>query len=275
MSRSDLYFTAPLALLRGGSGVLDALESCVSCGIVNAGIGWRKTHGERAFKTLLAGVAAEARSRHLPIDGPPSVRPFFMQAALAGSHILGVQDGACARHAALYQAQLQPRAVYFRMRADWVWNALHTARQTAGVEDPGVRKFKPLTWREFRILAAILSAKVNTYDFTFLGWESIQARACGYHTKALFQAGKDTLPPHCQPLSRRQIRQGLDRLEVLGFFARCRYAKGARGGLMAYSFRHPKRQGLVEAIKEWAAANRSFKQKVDNLRAADRAAFAS
>ncbi len=274
MSRSDPYFTAPLALLRGGTSVLEALDTCLSCGVVNAGIGWRTTHGEQAFQHLLAGATDATRQRGEPVDGPPHVRPYLLQAALVGSHILGVHGRPCARHAEVFQTRVQPRAVYFRLRADWMWNALHTARKDAGMEDPGTREFKPLTWREFRLLAAILSAKVNRHGFVFLGWESLQARACGYHTKALFQAGKATLPPHCQPLSRDMIRTTLDKLEALGFFARCRYAKGARGGLTAYSFRHPERRGLVQAVQKWAATNQSFKDKVSDLRTADLAAFA-
>lgn len=273
MSATDHYFTAPLALLHSGTSALDALERCVSCGIVNAGIGHRRTHGEAAFLSLLSTAAVGALSQGLPLEHPQDVRLYFWQAALAGSHMLGIQGGNCARHAAVYQAQLQPGAVFFRLRADWMWNAIHTARAGQGGPVEGSKNFKPLSWREFRILAAILSSKVNTYGFTFLGWESIQARACGFHNKALFQAGKATLPAHCQPLSRRIIRQELDKLEALGFFARCRYSKGACGGLMAYSLRHPKREGLVDAIKQWAAANHAFQTKATALRAADLAAF--
>ncbi len=273
MSTTDLYFTAPLCLLHRGAGAVDVLERCLSCGIVNAGIGHRKMHGESAFQTRVLTATDAARSQGLPTECPGDVRSYFWQAALAGAQILGVRGGSCAQHAAIYQAHLQPGAVFFRLRADWLWGGLYTARKAAGDEVPA-HPYKPLSWREFRILAAILSAKVNTYGFTFLGWESIQARACGYHSKALFQAGKATLPPHCQPLSRDVIRAELDKLEALGFFARCRYAKGARGGLMAYSFRHQKREGLADAIKCWAADNHAFQAKAAAHRAADLAAFA-
>jgi hypothetical protein len=189
-----------------------------------------------------------------------------------GASIVGVRGGSRADDAITCCQHRHSGDVFFRIRADWMWNAIHTAREAAGEEEE-TEHFKPLTWREFRILAAILSARVNSYGFTFLGWESIQARACGYHSKALFQAGKATLPAHCQPLSRHDIRRGLDRLEALGFYARCRYATGPRGGLMAYSFRHPKREGLVAAIKQWAAVNQVFQAKTTALRAADLAAF--
>lgn len=280
VSAADPYFTAPLSLLHQGTSALDVLERCASCGIVNAGIGYRNTHGEDAFQQKLARAVAKAKAEGeddpLPVDAWHQT-PLYLEEALVGAPIVGVKGGSRADDAHTYREHRDPGGVFFRLRADWMWNALHTARQDQGQEveeEPDIAPRKPLTWREFRLLAAILSAKVNSYGFTFLGWESIQARACGFHTKALFQAGKATLPAHCQPLSRDVIRAELTNLEAMGFFARCRYARGARGGLMAYSLRHPKREGLVQDIQRWLAANQAFKAKVTALRAADLAAFA-
>lgn len=277
MSATDLYFTAPLALLHSGTSALDVLDRCVSCGTVNAGIGYRRTHGEAAFLEQLdrAKARMEAQGDDLPAVHPFDASPDTLDEALVGASIVGVEGGCCATDATIYHQHLDPGGVFFRIRADWMWNAIHTLRADQGKEEDGRVDFKPLTWREFRLLAAILSSRVNSYGFTFLGWESIQARACGCHSKALFQAARATLPAHCQPLSRHDIRRGLDRLEALGFYARCRYATGPRGGLMAYSFRHPKREGLVDAIRQWAAANQVFQAKTAALRASDLAAFAS
>ncbi len=69
------------------------------------------------------------------------------------------------------------------------------------------------------------------------------------------------------------LRPDLDKLEALGFFIRCRYSTGTRGGLTAYSFRHPKRDDLVKAIQTWSADNRSFQAKAATHRAADLTAF--
>ncbi|MDB6005073.1 MAG: hypothetical protein JWR15_2060 [Prosthecobacter sp.] len=275
MSASDLYFTAPLSILRSGTSPLDVLNRCLSCGIVNAGLGYRKTHGEDAFQQKLAEAIASAEAQGeedpLPLD-PWNESPLYLEEALVGATIVGVQGGDREQDTLNYKQHCEPDAVFFRIRSDWMWNAIHTTDES-GEEEEKAEKRKPLNWREFRILAAILSAKVNSYGFTFLGWESIQARACGFHSKALFEAGKATLPEHCQPLSRDVIRAELEKLEALGFFARCRYSKGERGGLMAYSLRHPKREGLVQAIQKWVADNQSFKAKVTALRAADMAAF--
>lgn len=69
------------------------------------------------------------------------------------------------------------------------------------------------------------------------------------------------------------IRRDLDRLEALGFFARCRYSRGPRGGFMAYSFRHPQRQDLITAVQDWAAATARFKAKTAAHRREDLEAF--
>lgn len=276
MSADQTYFTVPLALLRAGKDELATLEHSISCGIVNAGIGYLHKHGEEAFQQRLADAQDEAVARG---EDPPTVHPWdaspeSLEAAVVGAHLVGVVDGCRAADAISHRQHNQPGGVFFRLRSDWMWNALHTARQATGdPSEESAEERKPLTWREFRVLAAILSAKVNSYGFVFLGWESIQARACGFHNKELLQAGKAGLPAHCQPLSRDVIRATLDKLEALGFFARCRYSTGGRGGLTAYSFRHPERQGLVESIRQWAADNRAFQAKVAALRAEDLAAF--
>lgn len=278
MSADQTYFTVPLSLLRAGKNELEALQRSISCGIVNAGIGHRRMHGEEAFQRRLADARAESEALG---EDPPDVDPWdaspdAVEEAQVGASIVGVQGGCRVADAITHRQHDQPGAVFFRLRSDWMWNALHTASQAAGEDEEthdDAAERKPLTWREFRVLAAILSARVNSYGFVFLGWESIQARACGYHTKELLQAGKAALPAHCQPLSRDVIRATLDKLEALGFFARCRYSTGGRGGLMAYSFRHPGREGLVQSIRQWAADNRAFQAKVAALRAEDLAAF--
>ena len=274
MSANETYYTVPLSLLRAGKSAVEVLEHCVSCGIVNAGIGHHRTYGSGAFQMMLDAARAKARHQRWPAECPAGVAATLWEAALVGAQVVGLPACNPAHDVSVFSQYQRPGAVFFRIRSDWLWNAIHTARQAAGEEDPGAGAYKPLTWREFRLLAALLSGKVNRLGFVFLGWESLQARACGHHSKALFQAGKDSLPAHCQPFSRDVIRTTMDKMEALGFYARCRYARGTRGGLMAYSFRHPERKDLIRDIQKWAAANLAFKSKVADLRAADMAAFA-
>lgn len=274
MSAGDHYYILPLSILHSGQSALQVLNQCISCGIVNAGLGHRQVHGETAFQALLAQAHADAQARGEAVKRQPNIQQELWDAALAGARLLGISGGSRAGDVQTHQQHTQtPRQVLFRMRHDWMWNAVYHARTLEG--DTARPPDKPFTWREFRIIAAILSAKLNSHDFAFLGWESIQARACGYHTKALLQAAQTagTLPAHCQPLTRDMIRHDLDKLESLGFFGRCRYSTGPCGGYTAYSFRHPRRTDLIAAVQQWAHVKASFKAKAAENRAEDLAAF--
>ena len=285
MSKEDKYFTVPLAVLRSGQSGLEALEACIDCGIVNAGHGYREAHGSDRFEELLADAKEAATKKDEPVAPPkkwilsdsngiaiPCWRANELWfAALAGCKLLNVSGGSRLHDVEVWAKHHRPGEVFFRMKGDWLWDAVRTARKDAGRQIDHVPK--PISWREFRILAGILSSKVNSYDFTFCGWEIIQARACGFHTKERFNQGKATLPPHCQPLTRQMIRDGTEKLEALGFFARCRYSRGPSGGLSAYSFRHPNREDLLAAVNRWDMANQSFKSKIAAFRASDVEAF--
>jgi hypothetical protein len=285
VSTGDNYFTAPLAALRSGSSALEALETVLACGIVNAGIGYRETKGADAFEALHEEACEHAETQGLPTKPPPrftlkdydgesmtrELSAEAWQAAHAGAKLLGITGGSRATDAQKWATHHRLGQVFFRIKGEWLWNAVRNARREAGREV--TQDYKPLSWREFRILAALLSAKVNSYQFSFLGWQSVQARACGFHAKELFNQGTDALPAHCAPLTRQMLRDDCDKLEALGFFARCRYSKGKAGGLMAYSFRHPKRENLQASILEWARDNESFQAKTAAHRASDQEAF--
>jgi len=282
MSASDRYFTMPLALLHSGTSACDVLNAGIHIGQVNAGIGYKEVHKEERFQELLDDAREAAEKQKEPITAPEmnviarEGSPFneeecadLWDCALAGWKILGIRGGSREEAVRTWLKLYYPGGVFFRMSLEFVWNAFISAQKAEGRK---VDQRDPLSFREFRILAAILSAPLNKRGFCFLGWETIQARACGFHTKALFAAEKDTLPAHCQPLTRSQIRVTCDNLEALGFFARVRYSTGGRGGFSAYSFRH-ERTGLIEAVKGWSLANKSLRAKTAAHRAADLLAF--
>ena len=111
--------------------------------------------------------------------------------------------------------------------------------------------------------------KVGRY--VFLGWESIQARACGFKSKAEFAKGMTVLPAHCNPLSRKVIRNTLETLERTRFFVRFRFSVGDRGGRYAYSFRHATREDLAKSVESsLTEANKHQKRVIEN-RTSDRA----
>lgn len=288
MSAGDNYYTAPLSILRSGKNHLEALEASIACGIVNAGIGYEKHHGQDEFKELLKEASKEATKQNLPTKPPRDLAlkdadganlPAFQaeqywKYSHAGSKLLGIHGGARSSDAQRWLSNHRHGEVFFKMRSDWLWGAVYQARREDGQD---VRaNDEVISWREFRILAAILSAPVNRYGFTFLGWESIQARACGCHKKEFFRTSKESLPDHCQPLSRDQITRTVERLEALNFFIRFRDSKGDRGGKTAYSFRHKgddpqaSRRMLADAVAKYKADRRCMQEKVSANREADR-----
>lgn len=287
MSKEDRYFTAPLAILRSGQSALDSLEAALCSGMVNAGIGYLDTHGEDEFNMLLEQANEAAEKQGLQAKPPPRFtlkdcggNPIaheraveLWKAAHAGAKLCGVTGGNRGRDAQVWASHHRKGDVFFRIKSEWLWNAIYTARNEAGTISPADAEradLKPLSWREFRILAAILSAPVKKFQgFVFLGWESIQARACGFHRKDLLAKTKEALPPYCLPLTRSQIDLTTSRLEALKFYLRFRYSKGDRGGKTAYSFRHETREKLAEAVGKYQAEH-CFKPTLDANRAKDR-----
>ena len=282
MSNSDRYFTAPLSILRSGNSPLEALLIALDCGIVNAGIGYQKANDEDDFQTLLEEANEHAEKQSMPTHPPPKFRLTTAEGkemskeesenvwlcAHAGAKLCEVSGGNRANDARIWALHRREGEVFFRIKSEWLWNAIYTQRQEAGAVV--TNDFKPLSWREFRILAAILSAPVHqSRGFVFLGWESIQARSCGFHRKDLFDAGENTLPLHCQPLKRSKIDLTTARLELNKFYLRFRYSKGKQGGNTAYSFRHDSREKLAAAVGEYKA-RQCIKQTIDANRARDR-----
>ena len=284
MSNTDnqAYFTVPLSILRCGKSELEALDAALSVGIVNAGYGFAESHDaeevEERLEQALEWVSTKGAREFIPTDVTlrrqgkalkNSETIYLMNRTWIGAHMMKVNGGSMRSIAQDWLDHHRQGEVFFRIKDAWLWTAIKTARRKAGME---VEIEREISWREFRILAALLSAKPNKLGFTFMGWEVIQARACGFHSKALFAGGQAKLPPHCQPLSRKQIRTDIDTLEALGFFARVRYAAGERGGLTAFSFRQS-RTDLFTSINQWAGQNASFQATRKANRAQDLKAF--
>jgi hypothetical protein len=278
MSESK-YFTAPISALRSGTAPVEVVENILDIGIVNTGVGLSNTMPDDEYEAALEEAQKRAAKFNEPQEMPSKDALWYADGsrlarddaetlwnqALVGWNVHSVTGGSRTGDAQMWLKLTTPGEVFFKVRSDFLWTALRTAKDEDGLE-------QRISWREFRILAAILSARTNQYGFAFIGWETLQARACGYHSKKLFNANKETIPSHCEPLTRSMIRGCCDKLEALGFFARVRYSTGEAGGLMAYSFKL-ERSALIEAVKKWAAANASFDTKVDGHRKSDQEAF--
>lgn len=279
----DKYFTIPLSILRSGKSEMEALDNAISVGIVNAGVGFTKTGDQDEVEEMLEAARRRAEKqgefskmrKEDSLKDASGITLFRTDAeslwnqALLGWQILDVNGGNRTEDAQRWLNLHRQGEVFFRIKDDFLWTAVNTARRDSGAD---VAVNRPLSWREFRVLAAILSAKVNSYGFVFMGWEVIQARASGYHSKDLFFDHKDHLPGHCKPLTRSVIRGTCEKLEALGFFARVRYAAGPSGGYMAYSVTM-ERTALQDAVNRWRADNDAFKTKIASHRKSDQEAF--
>jgi hypothetical protein len=250
MSTTDRYFTFPLAILNGVKSEpyttpYSCIDLALDCGILGAGKGYRHNHGADAFRDRLDEVCDK---RGLSKGSRPAAHTekaeILVGAALCGVTLGSTNPGYLERMAD--RAGIVTRGgPLVTMKGGYFWAAFYQARAEVNPINPWPDR--GVSWREFRILCAILSVKTNRVGYATLGWETIQARSCGFTTKESFRTA-DTIPDHlAPPLSRKQIRATCDALEDLGFFARFRLSIGPVGGHTAYSFRHD-RDALANAV---------------------------
>jgi hypothetical protein len=249
------YFKFPLAMLQGlnrnSPTPHDILEDALCYGTINAGIGFKKINTDECYDKLLEEAWEDVRQSigfyYNEIDNATKntlVGTWVCQVTLSTGSILSAPD--IHKHYSKYVFPL------VTLRADIFWSAYHQVSHEEGKEDHPPEK--GISWREFRILCAILSVKKNREGFSFIGWQEIQARSCGM-LRADYKAARK-IPSHlAPPYSQKQIKRTCDRLEALGFFARCRHSKGKRGGWMAYSFKHSPEE-LRAAVSRWASFRR-------------------
>jgi len=268
------YFRFPLAILQGLNyyephqdyGELpsysDIMEDAISYAVINAGIGYKRNKGQEDFEEELEVAIEEIRSDSTHCYEGVSD---YTKYALVGASICKVSlkssfdyDNA----SWFYQEYSQHVFPLVTMKAEIFWAAFHQARYE---DNKGDLPARGISWREFRILCAILSVKKNREGFSFVGWQEIQARSCGMLRKP-YKATK-RIPEHLTtPYSQKQIKRTCDRLEALNFFTRCRHSKGNRGGFMAYSFKHSP-EDLRKAVGRWASFRRG--DSIRQNRAAD------
>jgi len=242
---SDRYFTFPLAVLNYGP-PLRCLELALDCGIYSAGAGYRKIHGDDAF---VARFAERCEELGIPKLQRPS--PFTAAAeVVVGGAVCNVKFGNHRREhfhsTAERAAEVPTGGPLVRMKADFLWAAIEQARADEDPDRPWPER--GISWREFRVLCAILSVRTNRAGFAFVSVETIQARASGFTTKKALRSA-ESIPEHlAPPFTDKQIRTTCDVLENLRFFARFRQSIGPRGGRMAYSVRHNTREELAAAV---------------------------
>jgi len=229
------YLKFPLACLRviRGGRETDASKSAVfedilACGIMNAGTGYKETHGVEAFTEKLNSLECDTGGMTQDV-----------KTAIVGASVCGVGQppiDVIERYIETHK-EYKCDAVAFplvSMRLRWIDSARSQARF-----DDELSNYDPsggIGWDEFRILCAILSAR-KTRGFSFIGWETIQALSCGMLKRDYVKEGRVTPRQLAPPLQKNKISRITKRLNREGFYARESYSRGEGGGWTAYSFK--------------------------------------
>jgi hypothetical protein len=241
----------PLSLLRAGNSEDSAIRAILWTAVRNVGIGFRATREEIEFRALCD------QGEDYWENGDPDLNADDRELVSVGAALLGLgrlPSGPIIQIALTEASQLRDTP-YLHLKPEFLWSLL---REHSGYGRPdlpeGDESRRRMSWREFRVLCAIISAKVNKHGFTFLGWEAIAARASGFprNGEASEMAMREEIPRHSELLTRSKIVATVDKLEALKFFMRFRYSRGSRGGYMAYSIRHKTREDLAAAVIDWA-----------------------
>jgi hypothetical protein len=169
---------------------LEALkEQGAVCGL--DGIGGRKPVSAGDYRIALA-------ANSLGVNTPGGIKGVAIGIATATNFLAGVSAPA--------------RNNMVQLRTRWLWDCWQTI-QGEGVE-------RSLSWRELRVLAALLS-KVGAKGWAKCGWQEVSARVMGCCGKNDLRTLPDTHRTAREPLAltRSQIRTTIDRLELDHFFA--------------------------------------------------------
>lgn len=202
------------------------------------------TPRERLEKIIGFCVMHEGRKLVEKRDGDPDN---LQEVWKCGCTLLNVKwhgDDAASRMRNEYQAVLQACGTMDQatvtVKAAWLWNCLEGLR--------GKRPAKPLSYREFSVLCAVLS-KIGKKKFASCSWHEVQCRALGYATAREMQDDLPKRSDKAEPLSRQQVRKTLADLDRMCFFVRYAVGNGKRSFLSYYSQRL-NRTRLAEAAMD-------------------------
>lgn len=244
MAASDPYFRFPLSMLALSRTPEQILDAIACYGVVSAGIG--AAENEDTFYR----IAGEN-----PLDDEPKTDEYgWWLRVCAGAYLTKVTVHDWRRAWDSYREtqsktdSLGLKSALVTIKARWVWSALDTALQEEGRKARN-GNLEWLTWREFRVLCAVLSV-IGIKPFAWISAATLAHRVCGYTSAASMKGREPT--PACPFLTRRMLETTLGRLEINRFFLRCRLSRNplGKGGRTAYSVRHADRKALIEDIRK-------------------------
>jgi hypothetical protein len=234
MARADRYVTIPLAWIRLCNSPLDFFERGIHFAAREAGLGLRQKepgHFEHRVAEFLAEHDLNHEIESEEIDAP----------SIAGWSLLQFKSPdptgqTTARIHKILDAIIPPEKISPRFRVSW--SIFHTSWETqrfeAGhIEEPP----RQISWREFRILLALLSIRNKPWNRNKIEFEAsaqdIRVQSCGFTKNENLQKAQ-SFPEHAAPFSRDQIERTMGNLDKLGFFHRRKVSKGKCGGLWKY-----------------------------------------
>jgi len=217
---SETYFRFPLALLAYKPDDPEStLQTIVSTCVVEVG---RKTYAGYDAKELRRLAAEHDADKYAELAPKSADDHLIFMGAKTLNVSLGHIDSTRERHdeaqvfLRIASAAAQNNRVNIKTELFWSCHSTVTGKDVD----------RSLSWREFRVLSALLS-KVGTSKYAKCGWQEIAARACGWCGKKDKALATNHAVARRNPLvlSREQIRTTLARLESDQFFARFQYRR--------------------------------------------------
>lgn len=206
------------------------------------------TPRERLEKIVGFCVMHEGRKLVEKRDGDPDDLQEVWKCGCTLLKINWQGDGAASQMRDKYHAVLQACGTVDQatvtVKAAWLWYCLEGLR--------GKRPAKPLSYREFSVLCAVLS-KVGNKKFASCSWREVQRRALGYATEREMQDDLPKRSDKAEPLSRQQVRKTLAALDRMCFFVRYAVGNGKRHFLSYYTQRMNPPQLAEAAMRDFHA----------------------
>lgn len=229
---SDIFFRFPLRALAVFDSPLNRLDNLVGYCVHDVGT-------KQQNVAVTATMKPDERLRHIWDTGRKWLNVDWT-GSTAHSQCKREHDEVVAKCGTGSQATVS-------IRADWLWNCLSELRRQ--------EREKPLNYREFSVLCAILS-KLGDKDLESCTWQEIQRRALGYTTEAQMKERLPYRTDGAKPLTRQQIRSTLNDLERCGFFARYAVGNGEKCFLTYFSFKMPKQELKAKAVAAFTKRRR-------------------
>ena len=160
------YLKFPLAILQGlnrnDSTPNEILKDALCYGVINAGIGFKKNNADECYEKLLEEAWEDVWDR-LGFDYDEI--SYEIKNTLVGTRVcrVALSTGSILNAPGIYREYSKHVFPLVTLKSDIFWSAYHQIAHEEGERDHPPEK--SISWREFRILCAILSVKKEPGGF--------------------------------------------------------------------------------------------------------------